>query len=64
MGVVHGHCIRSVHLSGQLTGITTVKMMLSIAKIIDDDVAKADKQTRDTRFDFSAQRDRDHHLSE
>ena len=29
------------------------KLMLSIAKTIDDDVAKADKQTRDTRLIFS-----------
>src|SRR5271157_74614 len=29
------------------------RLMLSIAKIIDDDVAKADKQTRDTRLIFS-----------
>ena len=28
------------------------RLMLSIAKIIDDDVAKADKQTRDTRLIF------------
>lgn len=52
MGTRSTKCI----FSGQPDGASLQRrLMLNIARIIDDDVAKADKQTRDTRLIFSRQ---------